>query len=361
VLDVPVRDYSLIGPEAQRAVERGLASAQWYACPVPRKQLKELMKRKDGPAARDAALWFALLLLSGGLGAHFWGSWWGVPCFMVYGVLYGSTSDSRWHEYGHGTAFRTQWLNSVFYQIASFMIFREPTVWRWSHTRHHTDTIIVGRDPEIAAARPPDLVGICLQLFGLKSGWITIKHLVLHVQGRIAPAEATFIPETERWKVFLVARIWVAIFLAVAVACVAMGSILPAMLIGLPSFYGAGFVIFFGLTQHAGLDEDVLDHRLNSRTVYMNPIFRFMYLNMNYHIEHHMFPMVPYYALPQLHEVVKADCPPAYPSTIAAYREIMPTLLRQYRDPTFFIRRELPAGARSVPAPGGAHLTVAAE
>ena len=42
-------------------------------------------------------------------------------------------------------------MNDVVYNIACFMIFREPTVWRWSHARHHTDTIIVGRDPEIAA------------------------------------------------------------------------------------------------------------------------------------------------------------------------------------------------------------------
>ena len=45
-------------------------------------------------------------------------------------------------------------MNDVVYQIACFMILREPTVWRWSHTRHHTDTIIVGRDPEIARAAP---------------------------------------------------------------------------------------------------------------------------------------------------------------------------------------------------------------
>jgi Na+-transporting NADH:ubiquinone oxidoreductase subunit F len=42
----------------------------------------------------------------------------------------------------------------------------------------------------------------------------------------------------------------------------------------------------------------VLDHRLNCRTVYMNPIHRFLYWNMNYHVEHHMFPLVPYHALP---------------------------------------------------------------
>ena len=63
-----------------------------------------------------------------------------------------------------------------------------------------------------------------------------------------------------------------------------------------------------------GLAEDVLDHRLNSRTVYMNPVLRFLYWNMNYHVEHHMFPMVPYHALPELHEAIKADMPEPYPS-----------------------------------------------
>jgi hypothetical protein len=28
----------------------------------------------------------------------------------------------------------------------------------------------------------------------------------------------------------------------------------------------------FNITQHAGLDEDVYDHRLNTRTVLMNPV-----------------------------------------------------------------------------------------
>ena len=68
------RDYSLVGPEARAAEQKGLVSAQWYACPVPRKQLKELMRRKDGPAVRDTLIWFACLLVSGALAYHFWGS-----------------------------------------------------------------------------------------------------------------------------------------------------------------------------------------------------------------------------------------------------------------------------------------------
>jgi fatty acid desaturase len=294
-------------------------------------------------------IWFAALALSGFLGCWFWGTWWAVPCFLVYGVLYGSSSDSRWHECGHGTAFKTRWMNDIVYHIACFMILREPTVWRWSHTRHHTDTIIVGRDPEIAVPRPPDVAGLLLNLFALKSGIVAIGHMALHAAGRLTPEEETYIPDMERWKVYIVARIYLAIFAAVIGACIGSGSILPAMLIGLPSFYGGFMTIFFGLTQHAGLSEDVLDHRLNARTVYMNPIFRFLYWNMNYHIEHHMFPMVPYHALPRLHQAIKHDCPEPYPSCWAAYREIIPTILRQVKDPSFHVVRRLPSTAKPVP------------
>ena len=44
---------------------------------------------------------------------------------------------------------------------------RNPITWRSSHVRHHTDTIIVGRDPEIVAMRPPDLGRIILNFFGI--------------------------------------------------------------------------------------------------------------------------------------------------------------------------------------------------
>jgi fatty acid desaturase len=141
------RDYSITGPENERARERGLASAQWYECPIPRAVMKELMKRKDGPAIRDTLILFASLAVLGYVAFLSWGSWWAVPAFFVYGTFYASPGDSRWHECGHGTAFKTAWMNDVMYQIASFMVLRSATPWRWSHARHHTDTIIGGRDP----------------------------------------------------------------------------------------------------------------------------------------------------------------------------------------------------------------------
>jgi fatty acid desaturase len=73
---------------------------------------------------------------------------------------------------------------------------------------------------------------------------------------------------------------------------------------------------------------------------------RFVYWNMNYHVEHHMFPMVPYHALPALHREMLPDCPKPYSSFWDAYREIVPTLWRQLKDPTHFVHRQLPPTAR---------------
>jgi fatty acid desaturase len=66
---------------------------------------------------------------------------------------------------------------------------------------------------------------------------------------------------------------------------------------------------------------------------------------MNYHVEHHMFPMVPSHRLAELHEEVKKDCAEPYPSMWAAYKELVPAVLRQLKDQSHYVRRDLPEGA----------------
>ncbi len=335
-------DYSLVGKDSKLAVEKGLADAKWYATPVPKEKMRELLKRRDGPAVRDTLLWFALLFIFGYCGYLLRGTWWAILPFAVYGVLYASVSDSRWHETSHGTAFKTDWMNNALYELASFMVLRESVPWRWSHTRHHSDTIIVGRDPEIAVPRPANLLVVFVNFFNVMAFRMYWRNVFLHVTGKLTAQESTYIPESESGKVFLRARIYVIIYAVILALCVFSGSILPLLYVGLSSFYGAWLMVVYGLTQHAGLAENVLDHRLNCRTVYMNPIHRYLYWNMGYHVEHHMFPLVPYHALPQLHALIKTDMPAPYHGLLEAYREIVPTLLRQSKDPTYFVKRQLP-------------------
>jgi Na+-transporting NADH:ubiquinone oxidoreductase subunit F len=335
-------DYSLTGENASLAVERGLAEAEWYQSPVPRATLRNLLERKDGPAIRDTLLWFGLLILTAWGTIVFWGTWWVIPPYLLFAVLYATASDSRWHECGHGTAFKTDWLNNLIYEISSFMVMRESVVWRWSHTRHHSDTIIVGRDPEIQVSRPPDIRSHILSIFAIGVYKTYFPGLITHVKGKMSDAEKTFIPESEFPKVYRNARIILAVYVSVIIISVVLQSWIPVFLIILPHFFGTWLMIVHNTTQHAGLAENVLDHRLNCRTVYMNPFSRFIYWNMNYHLEHHMYPLVPYHRLQGLHELVKDDCPPPYTSIAAAWREIIPASLRQVKDPAWHVKRPLP-------------------
>ena len=340
------RDYSLFGADAKRAVESGLTAAEWYHSDLPRKVMKDLMARGDSPAIRDSLLLYGLMVALAAAGISLWPTWWSLPFWLAYGVLYGSASDSRWHECSHGTAFRTPWMNNVVYEIASFMIMRNSATWRWSHARHHSDTYIVGRDPEIAVMRPPEMLKLILNFVGIIDVMRFFPTLIHNALVGPTKAERTYVPQSEWAKVRRVAQVHLAIYAASLALAVLTWSILPLMVIGLPRLYGAWHHVMTGLLQHGGLADNVIDHRLNSRTVLMNPVSRFIYWNMNYHVEHHMFPMVPYHALPRLHAAIKADLPAPNRSIVEAFREMWPALKRQLTYEDYFVKRTLPATAK---------------
>lgn len=355
---VNMRNYSLTGNESQHAIESGLADAEWYRPSISPEKIQELMVRTNGRATRDVALWLGLVVGSGALAARSRGTGWALPAFLAYGGLYGGSADPRWHEFGHGTAFKARTANDVFYALASFMLLREPTLWRWSHVRHHSDTLIVGRDREISYPRPPRVWAILWKQVNIPDGLKMAWGILRHAAGAIDNETRAFVPENELERVIWEARAFVAVLAGVVGSSIAAETIAPLLFIGLPTFYGMWLLWFFATTQHAGLPEDVLDHRLNTRTVYMNPMFRFLYLNMNYHLEHHLFPSVPYYALPALHDEIKDYLPAPKKSVPAAYREIFQALRMQRRDPTW----ELPNRATPVLVAGtalGGEVTLA--
>ena len=333
-------------PSTARAAERpaapSAAEPTWFRPALSRQVLKQLTTRSDRKSLVNFTTWLVLLVATGAVAWASWGTWWAIPAFFVYGTIYCS-SDARWHELAHGTPFRTTWLNDAFYQLCSFLTIREATLWRWSHARHHTHTILAGKDPEIQVMRPPKLVAIVADFFYLVGGTIEVGKVLRHAAGVVPPEIADFVPESERRKMIWTSRVYVLVMAGVIAWSIAARTVLPLLLVWTPRFYCGWFHQLLGLTQHAGLAMDVHDHRLNSRTFHTNPVFRFLYMNMNYHAEHHMLPVVPWHALPALHEQIKAQCAPVYPSVWSVYKEMVPTLVRQLRDPGHFIRRELPS------------------
>jgi hypothetical protein len=65
---------------------------------------------------------------------------------------------------------------------------------------------------------------------------------------------------------------------------------------------------------------------------------------MQYHVEHHMFPAVPFYNLPRLRKAIEHDLPPAPHGLLATWRELIPILKRQRREPGYFFAPILPGG-----------------
>jgi len=64
-------------------------------------------------------------------------------------------------------------------------------------------------------------------------------------------------------EVYRNARIYLALHLAVIATAAALQSWIPVFLFTLPNFFGTWLMIVHNTTQHAGLAENVLDHRLN--------------------------------------------------------------------------------------------------
>jgi fatty acid desaturase len=313
----------------------------WYRPEIPRGELKRFMARGDAKGLANFGLWLACLAGSGYLAYRAVGSYWVILAFFLYGTIY-SSCDARWHECAHGTPFRTRWLNETFYLLSSVMNMKEGTYMRWSHTRHHTETIMVGLDPEIQVMRPADLRRVVLDFFWIPDAVQMFKAMISHALGRPTKEARDFVPQSEWGKMFFWSRFYLALYALMIVWAIAIRSWLPFLFFPLARFYGGWLHQIFSLTQHAGLAENVRDHRLNTRTVQMNPVFRFLYFNMNYHIEHHMFPTVPFHALPDLHDRIEGVLPHTYSGLIAAFREIIPALLKQSKDKDYFVLREIP-------------------
>jgi fatty acid desaturase len=111
----------------------------------------------------------------------------------------------------------------------------------------------------------------------------------------------------------------------------------------LAPFYGGGLQYLCNNTQHIGLQDNVDDFRLCTRTFLLNPFVQFLYWHMNYHIEHHMYAAVPCYNLGKLHRLIAADLPPTPVGILGTWKQIIPILQRQKLDPTYQFVAQIPS------------------
>lgn len=106
----------------------------------------------------------------------------------------------------------------------------------------------------------------------------------------------------------------------------------------LPRIIGEPALRAIRMIEHTGMAEspNMLE---NTRTTQTNFLVRFFYWNMPFHAEHHLYPSVPFHALPQLHhEKVREHLSEIAPGVASVHYKILKRLLS--RSPTANINSE---------------------
>ncbi|MFI4890195.1 MAG: fatty acid desaturase [Steroidobacterales bacterium] len=328
----------------------------WYRVPVPREALAQLTRRSDMLGTLQTLGHLGLLATTGSLaflGAQRWNWPWEAVAALVFvhGMCWNFLING-FHELIHETVFRTRWLNGFFLRIFSFLGWHNHHLFWTSHTEHHKYTLHPPRDQEVVLP-----VRLTLRDFA-DSAIVNVKGLVQsfattirHARGRLdGEWEHTLFDNNpdKASQMFNWARVLLAGHAAIAVLALWMNWWMFVVLVTFAQFYGGWLFYLCNNTQHVGLQDFADDYRACCRTIYLNPLVRFLYWHMNYHTEHHMYAAVPCYRLARLHRLIRSDLPECPRGLYATWKHIAMILERQKREPayqfaaTFAPRRERP-------------------
>jgi fatty acid desaturase len=314
----------------------------WYRVPIAKEKLKELTSRSDARGALQSVPYLVLLALTG-TAAVYAQRRLSLPVFLVLLFVHGTFWAyllNGFHELVHGTVFKTRWLNAAFLRVFAFLSWNSHVQFRASHVRHHASTLHPPDDEEVVLPirlrLPAFLLSAVIDLPGI---YTVLRDTVLQALGvRRTRWEWTLFPKGDRAG--LAQRIrWAWLTLLghgfVIAASVLTGWWPVAVVISGARFYGGWLQWLCNNTQHTGLQDNVADFRLCCRTIHLNPFLRYLYFQMSYHTEHHMYAAVPCYNLGKLHAQIRSQMPPISGGLVPAWREIIGILRIQEKQPGY--------------------------
>ena len=329
-------------------------SVPWYRVPIPREELKRLTARSDIAALFQTVGFLAIATVTG---AAAWIAWdaaaaaafpvWGVALLVfAHGTVWAFMLNG-FHELVHYTVFKTKWLGTFFLYVYSFLGWFDPVFFKASHTRHHLYTLHPPRDREVQLP-----IRMRLRNY-LRVAIVDPLGLYHRTRAFIRTALGKYNgdwqrdiieedgPETKR-RLVNFSRFFLLGQAAIVAVAAATGTWQLIVLVTLAPHYGRWLEYLCNETQHVGLVDNVPDFRLCCRTFTVNPLVRFLYWNMNYHTEHHMYAAVPCYRLHGLHKAVRHELPEWPRGLIATWRQIISILKRQQADPEYQFRPDVP-------------------
>jgi fatty acid desaturase len=229
-----------------------------------------------------------------------------IPHFIAYSFLGWAGIG---HELFHNSVFSIKPLNNLLFKLFSILTWNNYGYFAVTHWKHHRDTLLPD-DPEGApeqGLRPStfpwlftiDLPGIIRR----------IKILSYNSVGIIpGPLGTTlFAADSAARRGLVIGARYVLGFHA-ALLIFFLYSVLYwcILLITLAPFILTIFNRLLAVSQHFGTTSDApVSYFTSTRTCILGPFLSFLYANMNYHVEHHFYPYIPYYNLPLVHREIR--------------------------------------------------------
>ncbi|MEO0765020.1 MAG: fatty acid desaturase [Pseudomonadota bacterium] len=200
------------------------------------------------------------------------------------------------HECTHATPFRQPWISTmVGHAIAPVLLL--PFIWfRYFHLAHHRFTNDPDRDPELAGGgRPGTWPAYLRHLTGLGYWSANARVLWTNAFGVI---DAPYLPARKNGAMRTEARVMLGLYAMAALSLFWSSILLWLWLV--PVLIAQPVLRLYLLAEH-GHCPAVADMLENTRTTLTTRLVRWLAWNMPYHAEHHSFPSVPFYRLPDLH------------------------------------------------------------
>lgn len=265
-------------------------------------ELKDLNNRSNWQGLAQLIGHLAVMVVSG----CFWGynldNWLiSLPILIIYGFSLASMFAVV-HECVHRTAFANKRLNDLVAWSAGILSFYNSTFYRRYHKWHHRYTQIEGKDPELEDPKPSNIREYITEIAGVN--WWLGKFKTHY---RIATNQldnCPYISEDARNEVVRSTRLQLAVYgVAIALSIVFKQPWFITYWL-LPMVIGQPILRAILIAEHTNCSSDN-NPLTNTRTTLTWFPIKFLMWNMPFHAEHHLYPSIPFHALPQAHQQLK--------------------------------------------------------
>jgi fatty acid desaturase len=241
-----------------------------------------------------------------------------IPLLYTYYFFYGFWVAIG-HELQHKTVFAKSfdWFSEILFFVVHVIMWNSPRYARISHQLHHRYTMVRSVDPE---TNWPEVVTVkwlrksllrlilrILAVGAVPELFNSVKQQVQRIMGKKDLMMSNYCSDKDIRVIRMESLAILLIHLAVVIVAILFRRWELLFFITFAWQIGAAIEVLWHSTEHIGRLYNVNDHRLNTRSIQVNPLIKLIFWGLDDHVDHHLFPAVPSRNLPQLHRILAKD------------------------------------------------------